>query len=240
MTSGAGPKIAMVLAAGRGERMRPITDTTPKPLIEVGGITMLDRMLDSLARAGVEKAVVNAWHLGEQIDSQVSGRDTPAVTVVHETELLETGGGVANALSLLGDDAFYVANSDVLILDGVEPAAKRLAAAWRDDVMDAVLLMQRTVHAFGYDGKGDYIIAPDSRLTRRTERQIAPYLFAGLQILHPRLFEDYPAGPFSLNRLYDRAQKDGRLYGVVHDGEWLHVGTPHALEAVERHLRDIG
>ena len=240
MTGNTGPKVAMVLAAGRGERMRPITDTTPKPLIEVGGMTMLDRMLDSLARAGVEKAVVNAWHLGEQIDSQVSGRDAPAVTVVHETELLETGGGVANALSLLGNDAFYVANSDVLILDGVEPAAKRLAAAWRDDAMDAVLLMQSTVHAFGYDGKGDYIVAPDSRLTRRAERQIAPYLFAGLQILHPRLFEDCPAGPFSLNRLYDRAQENGRLYGVVHDGEWLHVGTPHALEAVERHLRDIG
>ena len=233
------PKTAMLLAAGRGERMRPITDTTPKPLIEVGGIAMLDRMLDSLGRAGIENAVVNAWHLADQIDSHLANRDTPAVSVVHETELLETGGGVANALPLLGDTAFYVANSDIVILDSVEPAARRLAAAWRDDKMDALLLMHRTVQAFGYDGTGDYTVAPDSRLTRRTEHQIAPYLFAGLQILHPRLFENCPSGAFSLNVLYDRAQQAGRLYGVVHDGEWLHVGTPQALEAVERHLRDI-
>lgn len=240
MTHSTAPKTAMVLAAGRGKRMRPITDTTPKPLIEVGGMTMLDRMLDALARAGVERAVVNAWHLGDQIESHLANRPSPAVTVVHETELLETGGGVANALGLLGGKPFYVANSDVLILDGVEPAAKRLADAWRDDKMDALLLMHRTVRAFGYDGKGDYTIAPNSRLTRRTEHQIAPYLFAGMQIVHPRLFESCPAGAFSLNLLFDRAQEAGRLYGVVHDGEWLHVGTPQALEAVERQLHDIG
>jgi len=220
--------------------MRPITDTIPKPLIEVGGVAMLDRMLDSLANVGVEQAVVNAWHLADQIEMHVTNRSAPGVTVVRETDLLETGGGVANALPLLGDSAFYVANSDIVILDGVVPAARRLAAAWRDDEMDALLLMHRTVQAFGYDGTGDYTVGPDSRLTRRTEHQIAPYLFAGLQILHPRLFRKCPEGAFSLNLLYDRAQLAGRLYGVVHDGEWLHVGTPQALEAAERHMRDIG
>lgn len=240
MTETRTPKTAMVLAAGRGERMRPITDGTPKPLIEVGGIAMLDRMLDSLARAGVERAAVNAWHLADQIEAHLAGRDRPAITVLRESERLETGGGVANALLLLGDDAFFVANSDVVILDGVEPAARRLAAAWRDEKMDALLLLQRTVHAFGYHGDGDYTVAPDARLKRRTEREIAPYLFAGLQILHPRLFEKCPAGAFSLNLLYDRAQDAGRLFGVVHDGEWLHVGTPDALTAAEQYLHDIG
>ncbi len=233
------PKNAMVLAAGRGDRMRPITDKTPKPLIEVGGMSMLDRMLNMLARAGVKKAVVNAWHLADQIETRMSERKTPNITVIREETLLETGGGVANALPLLGEDAFYVANSDVVILDGVQPAAERLATAWRDDAMDALLLLNRTVRAFGYSGRGDYTVEPDSRLLRRTEHEIAPYLFAGMQILHPRLFEDCPAGAFSLNKLYDRAQASGRLYGVVHDGEWLHVGTPQALEAVEHHLHEI-
>lgn len=239
MTETAPLKTAMVLAAGRGDRMRPITDTTPKPLIEVGGMTMLGRMLDMMMRAGVEKAVVNAWHLADQIEAHVSERKRPAITVVREETLLETGGGVANALQHLGDNAFYVANSDIVILDGVEQAATRLANAWRDDDMDALLLLHRTVRAFGYDGRGDYNIGPDGRLMRRTEHEIAPYLFAGMQILHPRLFEGCPASAFSLNKLYDRAEEAGRLFGVVHDGEWLHVGTPQALEAVESHLRDI-
>ncbi len=233
-------KTAMVLAAGRGERMRPITDTTPKPLIEVGGVAMLDRMLDSLAKAGVDRAVVNAWHLADKVETHLAGRGAPSVTVVRETDRLETGGGVANALPLLGDSAFFVANSDIVIIDGVEPAAQRLAAAWRDDTMDALLLMHRTVRAFGYDGAGDYTVAPDGKLNRRTEHEIAPYLFAGLQILHPRLFEICPAGAFSVYFLFDRAQAAARLYGVVHDGEWLHVGSPAALEAVERHMREIG
>jgi MurNAc alpha-1-phosphate uridylyltransferase len=201
---------------------------------------MLDRMLDALARGGVRDVVVNAWHLADKIESHLADHKKPLVTVIRETDLLETGGAVANALPRLGNDAFFVANSDVVILDGVEPATRRLAAAWRDDEMDAILLLHRTVRAFGYDGSGDFTIAPDGRLTRRSERQIVPYLFAGIQILHPRLFENCPTGAFSLNLLYDKAQEAGRLYGVVHDGEWLHVGTPDALKAVERHLREIG
>lgn len=233
------PRTAMLLAAGRGERLRPITDVTPKPLITVGGVAMLDRMLDLFDAAGVERAVVNVWHLADRIESHIRGRKTPSIILSREDRRLGTGGGVANALSLLGDEPFFVANSDVVILNGVEQAAHRLAAAWQGDSGDALLLLHNTVCAFGYEGRGDFNIGPDGMLARRTERQVVPYLFTGLQILHPRLFEGCPEGAFSLNRLYDRAQESDRLFGIVHDGEWLHVGTRQALDRVETRWRDL-
>ncbi len=231
---------AMVLAAGRGERMRPLTERLPKPLIEVRGKAMLDWALDHLAAAGIAQAVVNLYHLGAQIQAHVSGRERPRVTLSREAELLDTGGGVTAALSWLGPGAFYVLNGDVVWLDGLQPALHRLAQAWDEEEMDALLLLQPVTDAFGYDGPGDFVMDPAGRLRRRREREIAPFVFAGVQVRHPRLFATTPEGAFSLNLLYDRAIESARLWGLRHDGRWFHVGTPEALQGVEdalHHLR---
>lgn len=226
---------AMVLAAGLGLRMRPITETIPKPLVPVAGRTMLDRALDHLDRAGVAHKVVNCHWLPERISAHLRGRTD--ITLSPEDLLLETGGGVAKALPLLGDGPFYVVNSDIVWTDGgAETALGRLAALWDDDRMDALLLLQRTATAIGYDGDGDFFLSPDGVPSRRGARQVAPLLFSGVQILSPRLFAEAPSGKFSLNLLYDRALDDGRLFGLVHDGRWYHVGTPEALPLVEAAL----
>ena len=232
-------EMAIVLAAGRGERLRPITDTLPKPLVMVGGQTMLDRMLDALAAAGVAEAVVNTHHLADAVAAHLKGRSTPAITLSHEEELLDTGGGVAKALPILtkgGAAPFFVANSDIVLIDGARPALTRLAEAWRGEDMDALLLVHPTERAHGYAGRGDFHLGPNGQLTRRAEGKPAPDMFAGVQILHPRLFAAAPPGPFSLNRLYDRAQASGRLHGLRHDGQWLHIGTPEALRDSESTL----
>ncbi len=234
-----GPDHAMVLAAGRGERLRPLTDRIPKPLIEVAGKAMLDRILDALAAVGVAEAVVNSHHLAADLTRHLAGRKAPNLTLSHEKILLDTGGGVAKALPLLGADPFYVANSDIVVLDGIRPTFERLAEAWRGADMDALLLVHATVRAFGYTGRGDFVLAPDGAMRRRGEREIVPYLFAGWQILHPRLFAPCPDRPFSLHRLYDRAAGAGRLFGLVHDGEWMHVGTPAALAGVDAYLKQV-
>jgi MurNAc alpha-1-phosphate uridylyltransferase len=224
----------MVLAAGLGLRMRPITEHTPKPLVEVAGRTMLDRALDHLAVAGVTQLVVNTHWLAHRIETHLSGR--PGITLSHEEVLLETGGGVAKALPHLGTAPFYVVNSDIIWTDGATPALKRLAEAWDDSRMDALLLMQRTATAMGYEGQGDFFLDAAGVPRRRRAPEVAPLLFSGVQILSPRLFHDLPAGKFSLNILYDRALEEGRLSGIVHDGRWYHVGTPEALPQVERAL----
>lgn len=229
------PHHAMVLAAGLGLRMRPITDHIPKPLVEVAGRTMLDRALDHLDRAGVSAKVVNTHWLADKVRAHLTHRTD--IVISHEDELLETGGGVAKALPLLGDSAFYVANSDIIWTNGAVPALDRLAAAWDDSRMDALLLMQRTATAIGYDGAGDFFLDANGVPERRGSRQVAPLLFSGVQILSPRLFQGAPAGKFSLNVLYDRALEEGRLFGIVHDGSWFHVGTPEALPQVSALLR---
>ena len=233
------PRRAMVLAAGLGLRLRPITERLPKPLVEVGGQTMLDRTLDGLAMAGVEDAVVNVHYLPELIEAHLAKRTRPRVTVSRETTLLDTGGGVTRALAQLGAVPFFVANSDVVVLHGPTLAWRRLAAMWRDADMDALLLLHPTATAFGYDGNGDFAIASDGRLRRRREHEILPFLFTGLQMLHPRLFDGAPAGAFSLNRLYDLAASRNRLFGVVHDGAWLHIGAPPALAKAETYLKEL-
>jgi MurNAc alpha-1-phosphate uridylyltransferase len=227
----------MVLAAGLGLRMRPITDNLPKPLVPVLDRTLLDRVLDRLDEAGVEETVVNLHHLGKMIERHLSDRRTPKIILSVEETRLETGGGVAKALPLLGDTPFFVVNGDVLWLDGPCPTFDRLTTAWDEDRMDALLLLHPTVEAFGYHGDGDFLMDPEGRLIRRPEREIAPYLFAGIQILHPRLFEDTPAGSFSLNLLYDQAIEHDRLFGVLHDGKWFHVGTPEDLAVAENYMR---
>lgn len=233
------PRHAMVLAAGRGERMRPLTERRPKPLIEVRGKAMLDWALDHLADAGVPQAVVNLHHLGAQIERHLSARAAPRVTLSRESELLDTGGGVRAALPQLGPDRFFVLNGDVVWLDGREPALHRLAGAWSEPEMDALLLLQPVTDAYGYDGPGDFVMDPVGRLRRRREREMAPFVFAGVQLLHPRLFSGAPDGAFSLNLLYDRAIECGRLWGLRHDGRWFHVGTPEALQGVDDALHHL-
>lgn len=229
----------MVLAAGRGERLRPLTDTIPKPLVEIAGRAMLDRALDALADAGVEEAVVNVWHLADRIEAHLARRERPHIRVSRETELLDTGGGAANALDRFQGLPFCAANSDVVVFDGVEPAWMRLGRAWDDSAMDALLLLTPAAAAFGYEGKGDFLFDRAGRVRRRGEREIAPFVFSGWQILSPRLFADAPRGPFSLNRLYDRALAAGRLAAIVHDGKWFHVGAPDALREIEGAIKRL-
>ena len=235
--SGRPPKTAMVLAAGLGLRMRPLTDKTPKPLIQVAGHTLLDHCLDRLVAAGVEKTVVNTHYLAGQVQRHLQNRDDLEIVLSDETELLlDTGGGVVQASAHLGSEPFYVVNADILLLDGPGMALHRLGDAWRGDAMDAILMLHSTVEAYGYTGRGDFLIDPLGMLERRPEREVSPYLFCGLQILHPRLLENPPARVFSLNALYDRAIEAGRLFGIVNDGEWFHIGTPGGLSQAEGYL----
>jgi N-acetyl-alpha-D-muramate 1-phosphate uridylyltransferase len=231
-------KSAMVLAAGLGTRLRPVTDHLPKPLIEVAGQTLLDHTIDRLAAAGVERVVVNLHYKGELIAAQLARREQPRIDLSREETLLETGGGVRHALPLLGD-SFFVVNGDIMWLDGINAALSRLADAFKPKKMDAVLLLQRTVTAIGYEGRGDYFLDPAGTPRRRGEREIAPYIFAGIQILHRRLFDRVDDTVFSLKRLYDRAEDTGRLAAIVHDGEWFHVGTPEGLDSTRARLAEL-
>jgi MurNAc alpha-1-phosphate uridylyltransferase len=230
------PNVAMVLAAGLGKRMRPLTETLPKPLVPVAGRTLIDHVLDRIEAAGIERAVVNLHHFRATLEAHLAKRAIPRIALSPEPDLLETGGGVRRALPLLGAAPFYVANADVLWFDGRRPALERLARAWDDARMDALLLLHPTISAFGYEGPGDYLSDTLGRLRYRRGHEIPPYIFAGVQILHPRLFKDTPEGPFSLKRLYDKAEGEGRLWGIIHDGLWFHVGTPQGLAEVEAEI----
>ena len=232
MNAPARPTHAMALAAGLGTRMRPLTETRPKALIEVASRSLLDRALDRLDAAGIERVVVNLHHLAATIEGHLATRRAPAVVFSREDVLLETGGGVAKALPLLGNAPFFVTSTDVIWLDGAMPALDRLAAAWNNARMDALLMIYPVPGALGYGGSGDFLLGDDGRLRRRPAGGTAPYLFTTVQILHPRLFDGVDVGVYSLNVLYDRAIAAGRLFGLVHDGIWAHVGTPEVLEAV--------
>jgi N-acetyl-alpha-D-muramate 1-phosphate uridylyltransferase len=229
------PKTGMLLAAGLGTRMRPISDTVPKPLIELAGRTLLDHAIDRLALAGVQRVVVNVHYKPEMITERLAARREPRIEISHEQELLETGGGVLKALPLL-DEVFFVVNSDVLWLDGKDYALTRLAGAFDNARMDVVLLLQRTTKAIGYEGRGDYFLDSLGNPRRRGEQEIAPYIFTGVQLLHRRAFDGITDKRFSLNRIYDRADKAGRLHAIVHDGEWYHVGTPDGLALTRARL----
>jgi len=236
------PTRAMILAAGLGARMRPVTDTVPKPLLPVDGRPLIDYALDRLQAAGVAEVVVNLHHLADKIETHLKSRKKPKVLLSREPERLETGGGVAKALPMLGKRPFFVVNSDAFWLNGPLNTLGRMAAIWSDERMDGLLLLHSTVDAYGYRGVGDFLADEEGLLVRRPESEVSPWLFTGIQILHPRLFDDAPDGAFSLNVLYDRAIKASRLYGIVHDGEWFHVGTQAGLEAAERfmHIRFAG
>jgi N-acetyl-alpha-D-muramate 1-phosphate uridylyltransferase len=225
----------MVLAAGLGTRLRPVTDAIPKPLVEINGRPLLDHALDRLTAAGVESVVVNVHYKARMLAEHLARLDHPRIELSEEAELLDTGGGVAQALPLLGE-AFFVVNGDVFWLDSKDSALLRLAGAFDPVAMDGVLLLQRTVTAIGYDGSGDYFLDPLGKPRRRREREVAPYLFAGIQLLHRRLFDVAPGRVFSLVRLFDRAEAAGRLSAIVHDGEWYHVGTPEGLALTRERL----
>jgi MurNAc alpha-1-phosphate uridylyltransferase len=231
----------MILAAGFGQRMRPLTDTRPKPLVEVAGKALLDHVLDRVAEAGIATAVVNVHYLAEQIIDHVAARRAPQVLISDERNaILGTGGGVVKALPLLGDAPFFHLNSDTLWIDGVRPNLARLAETFDPARMDILLLLAPTAHSIGYAGKGDYTMAPDGALRRRKENQVVPFVYAGAAILSPAIFRDAPAGEFALTRMFDEAEAAGRLFGLRLDGTWMHVGTPEAIaQAEEAYLASV-
>jgi MurNAc alpha-1-phosphate uridylyltransferase len=228
------PTHAMVLAAGLGTRMRPFNSHLPKPLVPVRGRALIDRVLDKLAAAKVEVAVVNVHYRADQIEAHLTQRAAPRIVISDEREtLLNTGGGVVKALPKLGQAPFYHVNSDTLWIDGVDPNLDRLAASFDLQAMDGLLLLAPTTASIGYSGPGDFAMAPDGKLSRRAEREVVPFVYAGVALLSPALFDAAPEGAFSLNLLFDRAIAAQRLYGLRLDGLWMHVGTPDAVAAAE-------
>ena len=228
---------AMVLAAGFGQRMRPLTLTRPKPLVEVAGRALIDYGFDRLRAAAVEEAVVNVHYLPDQIEDWAKRQAAPRIVISDErAEILDTGGGVARALPLLGDEPFFVINSDSFWVDDGAPALDRLRAAWDDRIMDCLLLLAPLERTVGYDGKGDFVRAADGRLARRAAAPGTPLAYIGGYLVAPRLFQGAPEGSFSMNLLWDRAIAAGRLFGVEHAGRWLHVGTPEAIGLAEAAL----
>jgi MurNAc alpha-1-phosphate uridylyltransferase len=231
------PKSAIVLAAGLGTRMRPYNGHIPKPLVAVGGKSLIDYSLDRLADAGVERAVVNVHHLADALERHLAPRQRPRIIISDErAELLGTGGGITKALPQLGAAPFYLVNSDTLWLDGVKPNFARLAETFNAETMDALLLLAPTTGSLGYDGRGDYAMLADDRLRRSSEQEIVPFIYAGAAILAPALFGGAPAGAFALTRLFDSAGANGRLFGLRLEGKWMHVGTPEAVAAAEAAL----
>lgn len=229
---------AMVLAAGLGTRMRDQTHAKPKPLVEVGGKTLVDRVLDRLVEAGVTRAVVNLHHFADLLAAHLEKRGRPRIEFSDERDrLLDTGGGVVRALPLLGTKPFLLANSDSIWIEGATPNIVRLAASYREHDMDAMLLLAPVAGAVGYSGAGDYAMSAEGRLKRRAEREIAPFVYAGAAVLHPRLFAHAPEGAFSLTDSFATAEAQGRLYGLRLDGTWMHVGTPEAIRSAEDAIR---
>src|SRR5476651_2405539 len=228
------PAKAMVLAAGLGVRMRPLTDRMPKPLVRVAGRALLDHVLDKLGDAGVAEAVVNVHYLPDQIIDHTAGRTRPRVIISDERDqVLGTGGGVVKALPLLGHAPFFHVNADTMWIDGVRPNLARLAEAFDPSRMDILLLMAPTTSSIGYGGRGDYAMAADGTLRKRREHQVVPFVYAGVAIMSPAIFADAPKGEFSLTKMFDRAGEQERLYGLRLDGVWMHVGTPDAIHAAE-------
>jgi MurNAc alpha-1-phosphate uridylyltransferase len=234
---GKGPKNAMVLAAGLGLRLRPITNKTPKPLVKVANRTLLDHTLDRLFDVGVERVVVNIHHLAAQVERHLSNRNDMEIIISSEAgDLLETGGGVKKALRYFNNMPFFISNADVLWLNGPLPALGRMVERWNKDEMDVLLMIHSTVEAYGYNGNGDFEADTIGKLSRKQEREITPYLFTGVQIVQPSIFENTPKGAFSLNVIYNKAMEADRLFGLVHDGEWFHIGTRDGLAQANNYM----
>jgi N-acetyl-alpha-D-muramate 1-phosphate uridylyltransferase len=228
------PSAAMILAAGLGRRMLPITEKLPKPLVRVGGMALIDRALMALSKAGVARIVVNVHHMADQLEAHLRVQKGPEIIISNEREgLLDSGGGIVNALRHLGDDPFFVVNSDSFWIEGFRPNLENMASQWDGTRMDGMLLLSGATNAVGYSGMGDFDMDPQGRLVRRDERKSAPFVYAGAAIFSPGLFAAAPQGPFSLNLLFDRALERERLFGVRLDGLWFHVGTPESIREAE-------
>lgn len=226
----------MVLAAGFGERMRPLTLRMPKPLVSLAGKPLIDHVLDRLAAAGVETAIVNVHYLPEQLEAHLAARQgkPPEILVSDERGvLLDTGGGTKLALPLLGHGPFFIHNADSVWSEGATPALTRMLRLWNPAEMDCLLLLAPSATSIGYAARGDFSMAPDGRLARRGEGEVVPFAFAGVSLCDERLFKDAPNGRFSLNILWDKALAKGKLHGMRMDGRWMHVGTPEALAEAE-------
>ncbi|WP_108662064.1 nucleotidyltransferase family protein [Acuticoccus kandeliae] len=225
----------MVLAAGRGTRMRPLTAMTPKPLIEVAGKALIDHVFDRLDAVDVRRIVVNVHYLADLIEVHVRRRAGDRVLISDERKAaLDTGGGIVKALPILGDAPFVVANSDTFWIEGASANLPRLLSAFDPDKMDALLLLAPTVGAVGYDGSGDFELSTDGRLKWRRERTVAPFVYAGCAVMSPSVFDGAPEGKFPLTTIFNRLIQEGRLHGLRLDGLWLHVGTPGAIREAER------
>lgn len=231
------PKTAMVLAAGLGTRMRPLTDDRSKALVEVAGRTLIDHMLDRLADAGAERVVVNVHYFADRLASHLASRRRPQVVISDErAQLLETGGGLKLARPLTGEDPIWVANIDSVWTEDGQPALQALAEAWDPARMDACLLCVPLTRSMGFDGAGDFFRAEDGRLTFRDEAATAPLAYMGVHICKPQIVDGGPEGPFSLTPIWRRLAEHGRLFGVVLEGDWMHVGDPAARDAAEARL----
>ena len=234
------PRTAMVMAAGLGKRMRPLTASRPKPLVEVAGKPLLDHVLDRLRAAGVERAVVNVHYLPDALEAHLRSRSDLDIAISDERDLLlETGGGLVKAAPLIDCDPFLAVNSDNLWVDGPADTLRLLASQWDARRMDALLLLVPHARAGNHSGPGDFHMDPAGALRRRGKARIAPFVFTGIQIVAKRLLDNAPSGPFSTNILWDRAIADGRLYGAVHQGLWFDVGTPPAIRATEEALAQV-
>lgn len=229
------PRAAMIMAAGFGKRMRPLTDNLPKPLVSVLQKPLIEYSLDLLAESGVEHAVVNSHYLAEILEEYLQQRKTqPLITISREEGILETGGGIKNALKLFDSEEFFVVNSDVICISGKIPALQRLWKNFDKEKMDALLLLHKVEDAVGYEGDGDFFIEDDGSLRRRLMSEKAPFVYTGVQIISRQLFNDSPDGAFSLNLLYNKNLK--RIGALVHDGSWLHVGSEKELKQAEKWL----
>ena len=232
------PRTAMLLAAGLGARMRPLTEGTSKTLLPLGGRTLIDHALDRLGEAGIETVVVNThWHARRVAEHLASRTTGPNTIVRQEHDLLDTGGSVRAALELLGPEPFMVVNGDILWLDGPRGTLQRVIAAWDPLIADAVLLAHRTFQVHAETGRGDFAVDKLGFIRRRREREIVPYLYAGIQMLSPACLDGMPDGPFSMNLVWDAIMARGRLLAVVHDGLWFHLSTPPDLAEAEFHLQ---
>ncbi len=235
------PRTAMIMAAGLGKRMRPLTVTKPKPLIEVNGKALLDHVLDRLRIAGVKKVVVNVHYLADALEAHLSTRAHGLEVVISDERglLMETGGGLVKAEPLIDCDPFLALNSDNLWIDGPADTMKLLASHWDDSKMDALLLLVPQARALGHKGLGDFHMDRAGRIRRRERSHVAPFVFTGIQMLSKRLLKDAPDGPFSTNILWDRAIAEGRAFGAVHQGLWFDVGTPQSISFTEAALEDV-
>lgn len=234
------PHTAMVMAAGLGKRMRPLTATTPKPLIQVGGKPLLDHVLEKLRSAGVKKVVVNVHYLADAVEAHLASRAHGLEVAISDERglLMETGGGMVQAERMIDSDPFLAVNSDNLWVDGPADTLKLLASHWDDSKMDALLLLVPLARAENHKGIGDFHMDRTGRLRRRNRSHVAPFVFTGVQMVSKRLLRDAPEGPFSTNILWDRAIEEGRCFGAVHQGLWFDVGTPTSIPMTEAALEN--